>query len=175
MEIEKNAYTVAYEKATNEDTREEFWKEEAKNVKWKTFPTKILDSANPPFYYWYPDGEINICENTIDRHLEDKKKLDEPAVIWVSNMVNIERTYTWKELYENVCKFAKLLKEQGVEKGDRVIVFMPMIPEAIFAVMAIARLGAIHSIVFGGFAAKELASRMTDSTPKVVVTTNYGL
>lgn len=90
-------------------------------------------------------------------------------------MVNQERTYTWKDLYINVCKMAKLLKNQGIKKGDRVIVFMPMIPEALFAVLAIARLGAIHSIVFGGFAAKELANRIIDSTPTVMITTNFGL
>lgn len=89
MELENNPYTIAYEKATNADTREDFWREEAKNVVWKKFPTQILDSSKAPFYYWFPDGEINICYNTIDRHIQDPEKLSQPAVIWVSNMVNI--------------------------------------------------------------------------------------
>lgn len=109
----------------------------------------------------------------IDRYLP--KHADKTALIWVSNMVNQEKTWTLHEVYQNVCKMALLLKKHGVEKGDRVIIYFPMIPEALFATWACARIGAIHSIVFGGFAAKELGSRIKDATPKVVVTTSCGL
>lgn len=140
---------------------------------WYKFPNQILDSSNAPFHRWFPDGEINICYNAIDRHLADcgHKK----AVIWVSNMVNKERIFTYTELHQNVCKMAKLFQRHGVVKGDRVIIYLPMIPEAVFAALACARIGAIHSIVFGGFAAMELAGRMTDCSPKLIVTTNFGL
>ena len=170
-----NAYTVACERASHPDTREDFWREQAQKVHWFRQPQHILDSSKAPFYQWFPDGLINICYNTIDRHLGKHNKLADPAVIWISNMVNKNRTYTWKELYENTCKAAKLLQDQGVVRGDRVIIFVPMIPEGIFFAMACARLGAIHSIVFGGFAAKELANRMSDCTPKAVVLATFGL
>lgn len=100
---------------------------------------------------------------------------DKRALVWVSNMVQQQKEWTLRQAYEDTCKMAQLLKNQGVQKGDRVIIYMPMIPEALFATWACARIGAIHSIVFGGFAAKELASRIVDSTPKVIVTTSCGL
>lgn len=116
---------------------------------------------------------MNVCYNTIDRHLQELG--DNNAVIWVSNMVDKEKTYTYKELHQSVCKMANMFQKLGVTKGDRVIIYLPMVAEAVFAALACIRLGAIHSIVFGGFAAKELASRVNDCTPKVIVTANFGL
>lgn len=168
-----NPYDIAYQAATSADTREKFWENEARNVSWFKFPKTILDSTNPPFYRWYPDGEINITYNMIDRYLHTHS--DKRCLVWVSNMVNQEKVWTWREVYENVCKMAIILKRNGVKKGDRVIVYLPMIPEALFTVWACARIGAIHSIVFGGFSAKELSGRIIDSTPRVIVTASCGL
>ena len=109
----------------------------------------------------------------IDRYLPERA--DKLAMVWVSNMVNEERKWTLHEVYENVCKMAHLMQKEGVKKGDRVIIYFPMIPEALFSTWACARIGAIHSIVFGGFASKELGSRIKDASPKLVLTTSVGL
>lgn len=132
-----------------------------------------MDSTNPPFYRWYSDGCINITYNMFDRFLETQG--DRRCLVWVSNMVNQEKEWTLRQVYENVCRMSLILKKHGVTKGDRVIIYDPMIPEALFATWACARIGAIHSIVFGGFSAKELAGRIADSKPKVIVTASCGL
>ena len=163
-EIMNHPYYNAYFKATSPETREEFWAEQAKMVDWYKFPTKILDDSNPPFYRWFKDGQLNTCYNCIDRHLPTQG--DKIGLIYDSAVTKTSKTFTWKEMYENISKFAGVLKNHGVQKGDRIIIYMPMIPEAIFAQLACARIGAIHSVVFGGFAAKELASRIVDAEPK---------
>lgn len=168
-----NPYDVASNAANNPETREEFWRNEARYVSWFKFPKTILDSSNAPFYRWYSDGEINITYNMFDRYLETQK--DRRCLIWVSNMTNTEKVWTLRQVYENVCRMCHILKKHGVQKGDRVIIYDPMIPEALFAIWACARMGAIHSIVFGGFSAKELAGRIADSKPKVIVTASCGL
>lgn len=168
-----NPYDLAFQAAGGEATREKFWEDQARNVRWFRFPNTILDSSNPPFYRWYPDGLINISYNMIDRYLPTQA--NKRALIWVSNMVGQEITFTLGEVYQNVCRMALLLRSQGIKKGDRVIVYMPMIPEALFTVWACARIGAIHSIVFGGFSAKELAGRIVDSKASLIVAASCGL
>jgi propionyl-CoA synthetase len=121
-------------------------------VEWFSFPKTILDAHDPPFARWFADGVTNITYNMFDRYLSVYS--DKQALIWVSNMLNKERTWTLRQAYESVCRMGLLLKSRGVKKGDRVIIYMPMIPEALFASWACARIGAIHSVVFGGFAAK---------------------
>ena len=121
-------------------------------MEWYTFPKTILDNQDPPFARWYPDGILNITYNMFDRYLP--AYAHKQALIWVSNMLSKERTWTLRQAYESTCRMGHLLKSRGVKKGDRVIIYMPMIPEALFAAWACARIGAVHSVVFGGFAAK---------------------
>jgi propionyl-CoA synthetase len=173
MESSKNAYDIAYERATNPETREDFWREYVDKIEWNEKPQKILDQSNPPFYRWFKDGKLNICHNAIDRWA--KVQPDKPALIWESNMEHKNCSYTWTQLLEKVSKLAYILHKLGVKTGDRVIIYMPMIPEAIFAKLACARIGAIHSVVFGGFAAKELASRIQDAKPKLIICASCGL
>lgn len=169
----ENAYDEAFRRAASPELREKFWEEQAREVEWFDFPKTILDNRDPPLARWYPDGQINITHNMFDRFLPTHAS--KRALVWVSNMVNQHREWTLQQAYEDTCRMARLLQQQGVKKGDRVIIYLPMIPEALFATWACARIGAIHSIVFGGFAAKELANRIVDSNPKLIVTTSCGL
>lgn len=121
-------------------------------MEWFSFPKNILNAEKPAFARWFSDGTINITHNMFDRYLP--AHADKQALVWVSNMVQQERTWTLRQAFESTCRMASLLKSRGVTKGDRVIIYMPMIPEALFAAWACARIGAIHSVVFGGFAAK---------------------
>lgn len=170
----KNAYELAFERAKNEDTREEFWREQSQLVDWFKKPNVILDKTNPNpgFWRWFKDAEVNVCYNAVDRHLADQA--DKPALHYLSGYDGTEKTYTWAELHENVAKLAGVYRRLGVKKGDRIIIYMPMVPEAVFGMLASARIGAIHSVVFGGFAAKELAGRIHDSTPALVLGASYG-
>ena len=164
-----------YKRSIDPDTREDFWREEAEKVHWFKKPETILDSSNAPLYRWYSDGETNICYNAIDRHIEEGRG-DCEALIYDSAYLNLVRKYTYKELHNKVGRLGSVLaKTFGVTAGDRVLIYMPMIPEAIFAMLACARIGAIHSVVFGGFAASELSNRIDDSTPKLIITASCGI
>jgi len=152
--------------------RDAFWAEQARLVDWKTPPPQICDYSKPPFAKWFVGGVTNLCHNAIDRHL--KERADQAALIFVSTETNQEKVYSFRELHCEVQRMAAVLQELGVKKGDRVLIYMPMIPEAAFAMLACTRIGAIHSVVFGGFASGSLASRIEDASPKVVVSADAG-
>ena len=152
---------------------ETFWGAQAKLIDWMKPPVKVLDYSHPPFRKWFVGGETNLCFNAVDRHLVDRGKQN--ALVWISTEVDQTRTFTYAQLHDEVSRFAATLKSLGVGKGDRVLIYMPMIPEAVFAMLATVRLGAIHSVVFGGFAAASLAARIDDAQPKVIVTADAGM
>jgi propionyl-CoA synthetase len=151
---------------------DEFWAEQARLIEWHAPPQTICDWSRPPFARWFAGGKTNLCHNAVDRHLKDRA--DQPALIYVSTETDQERTYTFRELHEQVQRAAASLQALGVRKGDRVLIYMPMIAEAAFAMLACARIGAIHSVVFGGFASVSLASRIEDATPKVIISADAG-
>jgi propionyl-CoA synthetase len=155
------------------DDPEAFWLDAAKAVDWETAPTRALD-ARPPFYRWFPDGELNVCANALDRHV-DAGNGERAALIYDSPVTGTKRTYTYAQLRDEVARFAGVLAGLGVERGDRVVIYMPMVPEAAISMLACARLGAVHSVVFGGFAPHELAVRIDDATPKVIVSASCGI
>ena len=155
-------------------TDTELWRKAAENIHWYTPPATVLDSANPPFYRWFPDGVTNACYNALDLHVEQGRG-DQAAVIYDSPVTATKRQYSYAQLLDEVARFAGVLAAQGVGKGDRVIVYMPMVPEALIAMLACARLGAIHSVVFGGFASNELAVRIDDAAPKAIVSATCGV
>ncbi len=167
-----NPYDVAFQQSINDP--DAFWGAAAEDVAWYKKPDMVLDSSNPPFYRWFRGGEINTCYNALDVHIENGLG-DQAALIYDSPVTNTIKTYTFNDLRDEVAVFAGALAAQGVTKGDRVIVYMPMIPQAVVAMLACARLGAVHSVVFGGFAAKELAVRIDDAKPKVIVTASCGI
>lgn len=150
-----------------------FWAQAARAVTWTREPQKILDDSNPPFYRWFPDGELNTCANALDRHIDERG--DQAALIYDSPVTGTQRVFTYRELLSETALFAGVLRSLGVGKGDRVVLYMPMIPEAVIAMLACARLGAVHSVVFGGFAAHELATRIDDAQPAVVVSASCGV
>ena len=150
-----------------------FWKEHSENIDWEKIPGKILDDDNKPFYKWYPDGSLNTCFNAIDRHVINGRG-EQDAILYDSPVTNTKKKITYSELKYQVSIFAGALKKLGVLKGDRVIIYMPMIPEALVAMLACSRLGAIHSVVFGGFASNELAVRIDDCKPKIIVSASCG-
>jgi propionyl-CoA synthetase len=152
---------------------EGFWGEQAKMIDWHKPPQKIRDYSKPPFCKWFVGGETNLCHNAVDRHLADRA--DQRAIIYISTETDETKIYTYAELHREVNRFAAVLQSLGVGKGDRVIIYMPMIAEAAFAMLACARIGAIHSVVFGGFAAYNLAVRIDDAKPKVMVTSDAGM
>src|SRR6266516_270173 len=153
---------------------EGFWGEAAKDIDWYQAPTVVLDRSRPPLYRWFADGVMNTCFNAVDRHVRDGRG-QQPALIYDSPVTGTQRTFTYAELQDEVARFAGVLHGLGVDKGDRVIVYLPMIPEALIAMLACARIGAVHSVVFGGFAAPELATRIDDATPTVVVSASCGI
>ncbi|MEM1112686.1 MAG: propionyl-CoA synthetase [Pseudomonadota bacterium] len=153
---------------------EERWTEAAKDVFWYEVPSKTLDSSNPPFYRWFPDGVTNACYNALDIHVEQGRG-DALALIYDSPVTDTRQRFSYGELLERVSTFAGMLAREGVEKGDRVIIYMPMVPEALVAMLACARLGAVHSVVFGGFASNELAVRIDDARPRVIVAASCGI
>ena len=154
------------------DERDAFWAEQAQLIDWQTPPQTICDYSNPPFARWFAGGTTNLCHNAVDRHLKDRA--DQPALIFVSTETDQEKAYTFRELHAEVQRMAAVLKSMGVGKGDRVLIYMPMIAEAAFAMLACVRIGALHSVVFGGFASGSLASRIEDAEPKVVVSADAG-
>ena len=152
---------------------ENFWKEASDDIFWFKKPSKILNKSNPPFYKWFGDGVTNTCYNALDVHI-DKCQGKKTALIYDSPITGNKSKLTSEELRSRVSKFAGVLTNQGISKGDRVIIYMPMIPEAVIAMLACGRIGAIHSVVFGGFASNELASRIDDSKAKILVTASCG-
>jgi propionyl-CoA synthetase len=167
-----NAYDEAYRRAL--DDPEGYWGDIAEDVRWIKKWDKVLDSSNKPFYRWFPGAELNTCFNALDRHVEEGRA-DQLALIYDSPVTDTVRKYTYRELRDEVACFAGVLKANGVVKGDRVILYMPMVPEAAIAMLACARIGAIHSVVFGGFASNELAVRFDDAKPKVIVSASCGI
>ncbi|MDQ2694997.1 MAG: propionate--CoA ligase [Pseudomonadota bacterium] len=155
------------------DDPEGFWGEQARLIDWRTPPAQVLDYSRPPFRLWFAGGETNLCHNAVDRHLKDRA--GQPAIIAISTETNETRSYTFAEVHREVNRFAAVLKSLGLEQGDRVVIYMPMIAEALFAMLACARLGAVHSVVFGGFAAHNLAVRIDDARPKVLITADAGM
>jgi propionyl-CoA synthetase len=151
------------------DNPEKFWAEAAKDITWYKEPEKVLDDSNPPFYKWFAGGKMNTCYNAVDRHVENGRA-DQTAIIYDSPVTNTIKKITYKELQTKVAAFAGGLASLGVTKGDTVVIYMPMIPEAAVAMLACARLGAVHSVVFGGFAPHELAIRIDHAQPKVLIT-----
>jgi len=156
------------------DDPEAFWLDAAKAIDWHVAPTKALDSSNPPFYRWFPDGELNVSYNALDRHVEAGRG-EQAALIYDSPVTGSSRTYTYRQLRDEVAAFAGVLTGLGVGRGDLVVIYMPMIPEAAIAMLATARIGAVHSVVFGGFAPKELAIRIDDAKPVVMVSASCGI
>ncbi len=155
-------------------TDSELWRKAADDIHWYQAPATLLDDNNPPFYRWFPDGVTNACFNAVDIHVEQGRG-EHLAVIYDSPVTGTKRSYTFNQLLDQVSRCAGVLAAQGVEKGDRVIIYMPMVPEAIIAMLACARIGAVHSVVFGGFASNELAVRIDDAAPKVIVSASCGV
>jgi propionyl-CoA synthetase len=153
---------------------EDFWGEAAGDIEWYQAPGVVLEPSDAPFYRWFAGGVLNTCFNALDRHVRDGRG-GQAALIYDSPVTGVQRTFTYDELLAEVARFAGVLRSLGVDKGDRVIVYMPMIPEALIAMLACARIGAVHSVVFGGFAAAELAARIDDAAPKVVVSASCGI
>ena len=151
-----------------------FWGEAAEDITWIKRWDKVLDDSNAPFYRWFTGGVLNTCYNAVDRHVEAGRG-DQAAIIYDSPVTQTVQTITYAELQDQVARFAGALRAQGVEKGDRVILYMPMIPQSLVAMLACARLGAVHSVVFGGFAPHELATRINDSKPKAIVSASCGI
>ncbi len=164
------AYKEFHARSINE--RDAFWTEQARLIDWHAPVSQTLDYSRPPFARWFVGGKTNLCHNAIDRHLASRG--DQAALIFISTEVDAEKTYSFNQLAREVNRMAGILRELGVGRGDRVLIYMPMIPEAAFAMLACVRIGAIHSVVFGGFASVSLASRIDDAQPKVIVSADAG-
>ena len=167
-----NRYRDLYKASLTDPAQ--FWAEAAREVTWTRSPQQILDDTRPPFYRWFPDAELNSCANALDRHV-DAGRGGQAALIYDSPVTESQRTITYAELLDATSRFAGALSELGVDKGDRVVIYMPMIPEAVIAMLACARIGAVHSVVFGGFAPHELATRIDDARPAVIVSASCGV
>ncbi|GAA1778004.1 propionyl-CoA synthetase [Nostocoides vanveenii] len=170
--MSNGAYASAYEQSIGDPNA--FWGAAAEAIEWITAPTRALDDSNPPFYRWFPDGTLNTCFNALDRHVRDGRG-EQVALYYDSPVTGTKSSLTYAELLDQVSRFAGALASLGVEKGDRVLIYMPMVPEAVVAMLACARLGAVHSVVFGGFAPAELSARIEDAKPKVVVSASCGI
>jgi len=155
------------------EDKEGFWAEQAKLVHWQRPPGKVLDYRRPPFARWFVGGETNLCYNALDRHLGARG--DQKALVYISTETGEETSFSYRELHLEVQRAAAMMRSLGVGKGDRVVIYLPMIPEAVIAMLACARLGAVHSVVFGGFAAHELAARIDDAQPAVIVSASCGV
>src|SRR4051812_49367799 len=162
------------EHARSIEDPEGYWAEQAQLVDWIKKPRRILDDDHPPFYRWFPDATLNTCYNALDRHVVHGHG-DRTALIYDSAVADSRQSYSYARLLERTAAFAGALQALGVEPGDRVVIYMPMVPEAVMAMLACARIGAIHSVVFGGFAATELANRINHAKPKIVVTASCGI
>ena len=167
-----SGYNEAYTRSISDPSG--FWADAAEEIHWYKKWDKVLDDSNKPFYRWFTGGEVNTCYNALDRHVSNGRA-DQVALIYDSPVTQTTQSFTFHDLKTRVARCAGALASLGVSKGDRVIIYMPMIPEAVIAMLATARLGAIHSVVFGGFAAPELAARIDDARPKVVLTASCGI
>ena len=165
------AYLDHYNRSIKE--RDAFWADEARLIDWKTPPTESCDFSRPPFAKWFGGGTTNLCHNAVDRHVE--RRGEQTALHFISTETDVETKYSFKQLYAEVNRVAAMLQSLGVGKGDRVLIYMPMIPEAVFAMLATVRIGAIHSVVFGGFASASLATRIDDAKPTVIVSADAGM
>jgi propionyl-CoA synthetase len=166
-----NNYKKHYERSIND--RDAFWRDEAASIDWKTPFAEVCDFSNPPFAKWFVGGTTNLCHNALDRHLDTRG--EQVALKFISTETHRQTDYTFRQLHAEVNRAAAMLQSLGVKRGDRVLLYMPMIPEAVFAMLATVRLGAIHSVVFGGFAAASLATRIDDAKPKVIVSADAGM
>jgi propionyl-CoA synthetase len=166
------AYARAHRRSLEDP--EGFWADAARGVDWIRRPGRVLDDDRPPFYRWFEGGQLNTCYNALDRHVISGRA-DQPALHYDSPVTGSARTLTYAQLLEQVARFGGALQALGVVKGDRVVIYMPMVPEAVVAMLACARIGAVHSVVFGGFAPAELAARIEDARPRVVVSASCGL
>ena len=156
------------------DHPQEFWAKAAEGIDWERPWDKVLDETNIPFYQWFAGGELNTCYNALDRHVNNGRA-DQTALIYDSPVTSSKQTFSFLELRDRVAILAGVLSDMGITKGDRVVIYMPMIPETVMAMLACARIGAIHSVVFGGFAADQLASRIDDARPKVILSASCGI
>ena len=166
------SYDEDYKKWKNDPTA--FWEKKAQNIHWTKKWDKVLDNTDPLSWNWFPGGELNTCYNCLDIHVANGNG-DKNALIYDSPITDTKKTYTYNELLDKTTKIASALKKHGVNKGDRVLIYMPMIPEAVASMLACARIGAIHVVVFGGFAPNELATRINDSKPKVIIAGSCGI
>ncbi|MFJ9743805.1 AMP-binding protein, partial [Streptomyces sp. NPDC101166] len=181
----KQEYRPAYQLSLVDPS--EFWRTAAESISWDVPPTQILDTAARPAARWFPDARLNTSYNALDRHVreittpegslegQEGGRAQQPALIYDSAMTGSRRIYTYRELLDEVARFAGSMLRLGVKTGDRVVIYMPMIPEAVIAMLACARIGAVHSVVFGGFAAHELAARIDDAEPVLIITASGGL
>jgi len=165
-------YEAAYRRSL--DDPEGFWGEAAREIAWTRPWQRVLDDSRKPLYRWFVGGELSTCYNAVDRHV-DEGRGDQLALIYDSPVTNTVQTFTYREFRDLVARFAGALVQQGVRKGDRVIIYLPMVPEALVAMLGCARIGAIHSVVFGGFAPQELATRINDAQPKLIVSASCGI
>src|SRR6266699_4449442 len=168
----KSVYDETYARSMRDP--EGFWAAAAEDIHWDRRWDRVFDDSRPPFSRWFTGGTLNTCYNAIDVHV-DRGRGKQKALIYDSPVTGTVKAYTYRELRDAVTLCAGMLRRQGIEKGDRVILYMPMVPEAVIAMLACARLGAIHSVVFGGFAANELATRIEDAKPKVIVSASCGI
>ena len=167
-----NGYSSAFARSVNDPNG--FWGDAARLISWDQEPTTVLDASGDPFYRWFTDGRLNTCYNAVDRHVEQGRG-EQAAIIYDSPVTGSKRKITYAQLQDEVARCAGALRALGVEKGDRVVIYMPMVPEAATAMLACARLGAVHSVVFGGFAPNELATRIDDADPKVIISASCGI
>ena len=163
---DKSKYAGVYSESINQP--DIFWGKAAEDVVWNKKWDKVLDDSKKPFYRWFSGGELNTCYNALDYQVESGRG-EQNAIIYDSPVTNTVQKITYKELLDKVSKFAGAISALGVKKGDTVIIYMPMIPEALVAVLSCARIGAVHSVVFGGFAPNELAIRIDDAKPKIII------
>ena len=168
----ENSYARVYQQSLVDP--EAFWKKAAENIEWVRPFDRVLDDSDPPHYRWFVGGELNTCFNAVDVHVQNGLG-DQPALVYDSAVTGNKKTFSFLELRDEVAHFAGVLAARGISKGDRVIIYMPMVPEAVVAMLACARLGAVHSVVFGGFAANELAVRSDDATPRAIVCASCGI
>ena len=172
--VDADKYQQMYKRSIEDP--EGFWGEHGKRIDWIKPYTKVKDvsyDASDLHIRWYEDGTLNVAANCIDRHLKDKA--DQAAIIWEGDEPSVSKTITYRELHEQVCRLANAMKDLGVKKGDRVTIYMPMIPEAAYAMLACARIGAIHSVVFGGFSPESLHGRIEDCDSTVLITSDAGM
>ena len=167
-----NPYEAAAHAAATDP--ESFWLDAASSIDWVSRPTRALDDSRAPIYRWFPDGQLNVCYNALDRHVKAGRG-DDTALIYDSPVTGAKESFTYAQLTDLTARLAQALTDRGVGKGDRVIIYLPMIPQAVISMLACARIGAIHSVVFGGFSAKELAVRIDDIAPKAVISASCGV